>query len=539
MNLTQIISQPFRWGARQVLSGEMAALDDLRGRVMAFESTYAQLEDELRRQGFERTGLEGDRLSRGVIRQSIESNRVMLLENPLVIRGSSLYWLYTFGQGWTLELPEDAGDPAEEALKAITEDEGNHDALFSPAAMMAVDRELLATGMLFVSAQTENAEGKALETPAVRIVSYEQIDDIAVDSQDGSRPKLYKRKLKDAGNGLVSTTGATGSDKYEWIPDGRWASTDEGKAELDELVAADGGKYDGHPIAKGRVIFSRAVMTFPGWVWGYPPIRAAKYWSQRHSEFLTDAYAFANATMRVAEMYAYKSGASKDRLDAAQSALKANFVGSLENQNKPNVAGSTIIGGPDLKYDKMSGGTGIDMNDNRAAVLQVARIFGLPEIFFGDQSASNLATAKAMERPVEMLFTSRRRWYGGLLSGVAHYALRAGIQRNGSSLSQDQRSDLAVTVSWPDLLEHDLAAEVARTISMLTLDGKSLSNVWGKLPRAAYAELLKSAKINDVDGKLDMLEKAGAFTPQPDATGTSRNQADARAALQRARRDAA
>ena len=490
---------PLRWIGNRLVGEQLRAL---QGRTIAAEATVADLRNYIYQTGYFGINVaEVEKIDRDLLARMVPHLRVAALESPLIVRGVMVYALYTFAKGFSFELAEEDAT-AQRRLEEITGDAKNRASLLSPDAMDEADRELLATGHLFAMLQSESSNGSNLSVPSARLIPFEQIQEIIYDPQDHTRPLYFRRTLPKRTFDPESGRKLTDSgQKVEWLPHVDLA-LDNRNDRLDRI--------DGNPIVWERPVEMMRTGGYPGWPWGYPIIRAAVDWAKRHTDFLSDSYEFSQARAKYAQWINKTVGADSDALDALQTVFNANYDSGGDNSNEPPVAGSTLITGGGIEFQKLSAATGINMDDRRASELQVARAFGLPEILFGDLGESNLATAKAMEKPTELLFQNRQRDYGNFLSSVVSAMLAMSMSSN---ITREGQGRPEVKVEWPPFADLDLMGELERRQKVTRDNAGQLTPTFAADPRLALDYELGPHEPRK-DEIMSALDDAAAFVPQ-------------------------
>jgi hypothetical protein len=167
---------------------------------------------------------------------------------------------------------------------------------------------------------------------------------------------------------------------------------------------------------------------------------------------------------------------------------------------------------------------------------------GIPEtILSGNAEAGNLATAKTLDRPTELLMSTRQTVWQDALVDIIEYDLKRGHadgsvpafepDPQGAAPETDPATgitvagaqvevDLTAHVDFPDVLEDDVTVRVAAIIQAATL-GKAGTSA-GTMPDQLLSRLLLSALgVDDIDEILDDLfppdPPAGIYAPEPPA----------------------
>jgi len=139
---------------------------------------------------------------------------------------------------------------------------------------------------------------------------------------------------------------------------------------------------------------------------------------------------------------------------------------------------------------------------------------GIFEHYFGDPSTGNLATATAMERPMEMMFRDRQQLWSSVFLEIANFVIKQAVKAPGGKLHSygkitkeddqekivmandlenedpdlaDKPISLKIEATFPPLLEKDIKERVMAIVSAATLDGKLPA---GTLDRKDITKLL-------------------------------------------------
>ncbi|WP_062397869.1 hypothetical protein [Methanogenium cariaci] len=235
---------------------------------------------------------------------------------------------------------------------------------------------------------------------------------------------------------------------------------------------------------------------------GVSEVYAACDWARSYKEFLEDWTTIVKALSQFAHRLTVKGGTggavatAKTQLQA----LIANPFAKTGETQQTMPTGSTFISGEGAKLEPMktAGGVTTSCDDARRLMLMVCSATGIYEHYLtgGDPSTGNLATAKSMERPMELQFLARQTLWKSILQNILGYVIdEAAIAPNGPlaqgatidtdedggdrivTLATDPDSDDStpmsrkVEIKYPPLLEHDLLARVDALIGAGTLKG--------------------------------------------------------------------
>jgi hypothetical protein len=155
--------------------------------------------------------------------------------------------------------------------------------------------------------------------------------------------------------------------------------------------------------------------------------------------------------------------------------------------------------GEELTPIPKSGAT-TSAEDGRPSRLMVAAAMDLPDtILSGDADQGNLATAKTLDRPTELAIRSRQSLWADYDRDIFGYAI-AVRQRRG----EFRNADPNITVSFPQVIEHDTESMVKAIVAAATLSGNIDA---GTIPAEQLSRmLLQALGVEDVDSVLDDLD---------------------------------
>lgn len=470
---------PIKSLAQYVLRPELTAIhNSIRGafgQSMVKEATIADLQRDLQRYEL-LTGTAQDTFNRDDIRRIVERSRATCLGNPLAQRFLSLMTLYTFAQGVSISTEE----TAQAALEGITGHRQNSRELFGPVGWEYGNRELCATGNLFVMRIP-----KAAPVPQVRVLPVEQFQDIVCDPEDAENRWFYLRRYS-----YRDPLGNAPEERKAWHPDG---GLDE--AATRELRLRFRDEFKGSPIVWDKPVSHYALGGYGHWKWGIPPTYAALNWLTAHTKFISEWTTVVSALSRFANQIT-GAGATTEQLAAAQAMFQSSWVSSVDNDetNPPHVTGSTWISNDQWKLQAFQArGMTVDPQDGRQIALMVFSAFDLPAHFFGDVDQGNLATATSMDRPTELLFRHHQERWKGILQAEAEWAL--GVQR-GRGVVGTAAKPFQVRVNFPPILNHNPQELMGALVDGLTLKGSSLSPLFAGAGKELAREILSTLDID-------------------------------------------
>lgn len=472
--------------------------------VEMLQERVAELEFMTEDAGWERldeTGSDLD-ISREHLRRVIRDAQTMYLANPLINHAVDTIAVYVFGQGVTVTGRGIANDRVQKFLG----DRGNQRTLTGQAALIANDRALTYEGNRFYA-----LFGKAGEVTKVRSIPTFQIvaGDIITNPDDDAETWFYVRRWTRRQGGKME-------QRVDYYPDvyyqpkerpGTWGEgLDKGDVHWDSPVIhiKDGGLTGGK--------------------YGVPTILSSLNWARAVSRDLSDYATVKRALARFAWKVTAKTraGATSVRSRLQSSITSANPV---ETNPAPQTGSAFVaVEGNDITPLKTAGAAP-NPEEGRRLGLMVAAGAGVPEtILFGNADAGNLATAKTLDRPTELMMSARQNLWADLLTEVVAYDLRRALNDavlpaqepdpDAPSAGQpvfDTASGLAVTdpaamrdveltpdVEFVDILEDDVTARIGAIVAAATLGANG--STAGTMPDDLLTRLLLTALgVEDVD----------------------------------------
>lgn len=461
--------------ARAQVAGELAGLQEqVRQRddsLTLFSERLAELELALEDVGYLRLAADGDKdFSREGLRKITRMARLYRLKNPLIVRGVGLKVSFVFGQGVNIQARN--ADVAT-IVTRFWDDPKNQAELTSHQALMAKEDDLQVEANLFFALFVHRQTGHV----RVRTIPFDEVDDVIFNPEDGKDPWFYKRvhtrQILNIASGVSEARQVTA-----YHPDWRYRPTDQ--------IPSIGG----HPVRWEAPVYHVSVNRLSGMRFGVSEVYAALDWARAYKEFLEDWATIVKSYARFAWKGKVKGGATA--VASAKTALgtRLGTTNGAETNPAP-AAGSTWIEnqGMDLQPIRTAGAT-TSADDGRRLLLMVAAAMGVYEHYFGDPSTGNLATAKSMERPMELMFLSRRKLWADVIIAILRYAIeQAAIAPGGAlrgTIAENEYGepvvdlgdlDTHIDVDFPPLMEKDLQATIQAIIATATLDGKEPKGV--------------------------------------------------------------
>jgi hypothetical protein len=198
-------------------------------------------------------------------------------------------------------------------------------------------------------------------------------------------------------------------------------------------------------------------------------------------------------------------------------------VGGTQVETNPvPTTGAAFVTGPGNKLTPIrTTGSTSNPEEARRLILMVAAAFGIPETFFGDASVGTVATAQSLDRPTELKFLERQEHWRGYLQRICRYVLRrSGVAPRGKlreAVSSGQTAEsYDITVKFPAILEHDVAAMVTAIQTAATLGGFTEADTIDK--RTLSFLLLSELGVDNPTEKVDAMYPPATFDPEVDMT---------------------
>jgi hypothetical protein len=446
-------------------------ISDLKEQVSAGQAnqellteSLTQLELQLQEQGWIQlfgSASGGKELTKTSLDTLYDLSRVYWMKNPLIKRSIEVQNLYVFAQGLTIRAET---EEVNVVVQKFLKDRKNLAAWNSHLARMENERDLACGGNLFIALFPNETTGEV----TVRTIPMYEVGDIITDPDDKKTPWFYRRNFIE--NTFSYANGVTAGDaKTVYYPDWRYNPTDKPD------------NIGGHPVAWETPVFHVKINCLPDMKWGISEVYASIDWAKAYKTFLENWSKLVAAYARHAHIMTTKGGAKA--IAAAKSKIQATVAGQNPNtgaaasQDYLPVAGTIVAGENITMQPYRTSGATTSADDAHALRLMVSSSSGIPDqILNGDPSTGNLATAKAMERPLELQFLNRRAiWvdiYTQILDYVVDMAIESGkldgdkAENDDGTVSYelnilDKKGGIAsreVTVEFPPLLEHDTLA---------------------------------------------------------------------------------
>ena len=499
------------------------------------EEALSVLETQLNDQGWIKLFGGGKELSKSALNTLYDLGRAYWLKNPLIRRAVEIQALYVFAQGMTVQADH---EPVDDIIQRFLKDRKNYNSISSHQAWMQNERDLALSGNLFFALFTTPETGRVI----VRTIPFYEIADIVCNPDDFKEPWFYRREFMVTT--FDDTTGNTSErTEIQYYPD--WKYDPDRKPDM----------IGSYKVNWDSPVYHVKTNCLPDMKYGVSELYSAIDWSQAYKRFLENWGKLTEAYARFAWGVTTKGGQAK--VSAAKARMETLFAktdpnatsGDIERayQTKQLPVGGvfTSTEGVTLNAIRTQGAT-TSMEDARRLMLMVASASGIPEqILTGDPSTGNLATAKAMERPLELQFRNRQTFWTDTWWDLCQYVIDQAIEAGELPgikeadpytgeityylLSTEDIEDKTkepitrdVTITFPPLLEHDVLQTVQAIISAATINNQTLAGTMDRKTMAGL--LLRALKVENAEEILQDLPEEPQYDrvtapPSPDTGG--------------------
>jgi len=509
--------------AKRVMAEEFTGLQkETMNTIAGFEYLEERIE-ELEKEDIgwvKLTDLSELNLSREKIRKISKDAFIYWMKNPLIKSAIRTQTMYVFGQGVTIQAEHEL---INKEIQEFWDDPKNQAELTTQQALGEKENELQIFSNIFFVFFIESLTGKV----RIRTLPFNEIEDIIYNPEDNKDPWYYKRVWKDK----------KGKDHVWYYPD--WRYQEKG---------GDDKPTEGEIKTEG--VYHIAVNRISGMKFGVSEVYAALDWAKAYKEFLENwaviVKSYARFTWNMTTQGGVKGVQSiKNKIksiayDPLGSPKKTYDAAKNPTQYRTPQVGNVAIGteGTKLEPIKTAGAT-TSADDGRRLLLMVSSATGIFEHYLsGDPSTGNLATATAMERPMELMFADRQSLWYDILYGILQYAIDRAALSSRSELKgteitnawgekvvvladdtenedpekQDQPISRQIEIKFPDILEKDVVARVGAVVDAITLKGSAMA---GTIPdvKKQTAMLLAALGEDNID------ETVAALFPEEGAVG--------------------
>jgi len=450
------------------LYGQMAFTEHSNNELL--QERIAELELALDDAGYKRIGDSNfdKQFTKASIDKIAAMARVYWLKNPLIKRAVATQANYVFGQGVDVVA---ADEDVQTVVDAFMEDSKNRAELTGEQAMLTKETELQVTSNLFFTFFTDPLNGAT----RVRTIPLNEITRIIYNPDDSKEPWYYYRQWQQPKE--------PGSQKYEMhqamYPDINYMP----KGGLPK-------HFNGIEVMALNPVYHVKTNCLSDMEYGVSEIYAAIDWAKAYKDFLEDWYTIVKSLSKFAWKATSKSGATG--MTQAKQVLEGAINGGSNpmNSDLPGQAAQVWMSSDNFDLAPMpKSGATVAVDDGRRALLMVCAATGIYEHYFGDPSTGNLATAKAMEQPMLLMFQERQELWTDVFNTILGYvinqsALKPGGKLRGVMSFNDYGesyvdmgdTDRSVDVKFPPILQEDVNERIDAIVKSVTLSGQTPAN---------------------------------------------------------------
>lgn len=376
-----------------------------------------------------------------------ELSRVMFLKNPLIRRAVRQQGTYVFGQRFQIRWPEGKEDDATQAIldqflsQSIL---NNHEYLFG------LETEVRITGNLLFLCSID--EEDPVSSFCVQTIPIRQIDNRLLDEKGRLRyvRRVWRREVLDWANGERAIERVT-----KWYPVG-----------YDFFQSQDKTMFGEEGVAEDAFVVHVKAGSFLHWIWGLSEVFAALDWARGYSRFLEDLarvmhslseFAWEAETKDSIENFkdSVRTGLSDKRALRADAISRREALESGRDQEE-----NIFVSQPGAELNPVSARhANLDPSDGRRILLMAVAALDLTEIHMGDSDVGNHATAKVVERPIEMSYKARQALWKNVFEDMLRWVLR----ESGSSAKPE--------IVFPDVVEHNIKSRLDAIVTALENGG--------------------------------------------------------------------
>lgn len=450
------------------LYGQMAFTEHSNNELL--QERIAELELALDDAGYVRIGDSNfdKQFTKASIDKIAAMARVYWLKNPLVKRAVATQANYVFGQGVDVVA---ADEDVQTVVDAFMKDSKNRAELTGEQAMLTKETELHVTANLFFTFFTDPLNGAT----RVRTIPLSEITRIIYNPDDSKEPWYYYRQWQQPKE--------PGSQKYEMhqamYPD------------INYMPKGGLPKYfNGIEVMALNPVYHVKTNCLSDMEYGVSEIYAAIDWAKAYKDFLEDWYTIVKSLSKFAWKATSKSGATG--MAQAKQVLEGAINGGSNpmNSDLPGQAAQVWMSSDNFDLSPMpKSGATVAVDDGRRALLMVCAATGIYEHYFGDPSTGNLATAKAMEQPMLLMFQERQELWTDVFNTILGYVINQSALKPGGKLKGVMSfndygesyvdmgdTDRSVDVKFPPILQEDVNERIDAIVKSVTLSGQTPAN---------------------------------------------------------------
>lgn len=188
-----------------------------------------------------------------------------------------------------------------------------------------------------------------------------------------------------------------------------------------------------------------------GGKFGQSQLATAGVWLEAHRQFMENR-ATINAAAAAVAWRKKRLGSPTDVAAEAQR-MQSSLVNNANrfDSNPTRAAGATVVenAGSHMEWvDTNTGGAAADYDERKLRMMAGSGMGGIPNHYFGDEAAANLATATAMELPLLKMYEEWQAMLGATLQQLIEFALSVAHEA-GRIGERDDSSKYAERVTTP------------------------------------------------------------------------------------------
>lgn len=374
---------------------------------------------------------------------------------------------------------------------------------------------VLVDGELFLAFYASTLDGEA----TVRPIDTKEIAEIVTDPDDGKAKLFYKRQWVDD----------KGTQKTMYYPDWRaffdgtldrqQAGEDGGLGKtLAERVLPRGADRADQQNGATTVIMLHIAHNRKRGVRGWPITATAAPWSRTHKRFREDRASVAAALAMYVQKIKVKGGSRA--VDAVRARLQSALTSTEYVDNNPPAApGSTWIENDAAELQRLSMGSGASdaKIDGESLFLMACLGLGLFPHYAGAGDAYRLATATAMEKPLEMQWSRYQLFWSAQFRKIVRIVLQF-----KEKYSNARYGTYDAEVSTDRLVEVDLGA-ISQSLTALFRDALTPYVELGILPDDVAKQIIAATwrivlqAVGVADATKVLSDDALGIEPEPAA----------------------
>ena len=430
--------------------------------------------------------------------------RLYKIKNPLIRRGVELSGFYVFGRGFSISCEDEAADRVLQDCLASPENQAE----FGHCGMVAKEEAMWTDGNIFLVYFRDQKIGDLI----FRTFDPIEIVQIITDPDDVSKEILYQRRWMSQAFNVHSGT-VTPKAEEAWYPASGYEPADQ-----PQTMGVSNA-----PVYWDRPIIHHKAGGLAKWHWGVPLAYPAIDYARAFRTLIDNWCSIQAAMTRFAWQVETQGGIP------AIAALKQSFAttlaigdGGQPEQNPPPVTASTWISGPGNKLQMSKTSGMVDSPDvGRRVALMVYMVFGFPETMWGDASVGTLATAASLDRPTELKIADAQERAREFIQRVGKVILEESERAPSGKLSEAKRKtgkavkDVEIKVTFPSILEHDIASQINAIVSAMTLNGFEPTGIDTKL---GIGLLLQELQVENWQEVLELMYPEDQYDDLMDRT---------------------